>query len=215
MEKEIVKQDDVRAVTTLPVEQSVVLVGCMNPRVIGSVESAAKEQGVEVVRLSDKVVADYLKVKGKRVADATETTLGAFLADASNRVTAEQQATKLWTVMTGSTRVEEAEGMTFTETQVVRRTNLSHKTANELFNLLRAFGLLEWTNVKKREFTLHFFKKYIHAAIENDVLAMSKATGSDVLRYKKSLEGDVNLTPEEREAKLVALKEAVLSGLNF
>lgn len=213
MEKETVKEK----VETAPLApgQAVVLVGCLNPKMIKSINTAAKKQGVEVVMLSDKVVTDYLQVKGVAVPDAEAVTLEAFLADASNRVTAEQQATKLWTVMMGNTGVENAETVKFTETEVVHRTSLTHKTANELFNLLRAFGLLEWTNIKKREFTLHFFKSYVHSAIQNDVMAMSKATNSDILRFKKSLESDTNLTDEERKTKLASLKDAVLSSLNF
>lgn len=211
MEKETVNGK----VAPLAPAQSVVLVGCLNPRMIKSINTAAKKQGVEVVTLNEKVVTDYLSVKGISVPDAEGVTLEAFLSNAGNRVIAEQQATKLWTVMTGSTGVENAEGVKFTETEVVRRTTLTHKTANELFGLLRAFGLFEWTNIKKREFTLHFVKTHIHSAIQNDIMAMSKVINNDILRYKKSLAGDEGLTPEEREAKRMALKQAVLSSLDF
>lgn len=213
MENEIVKEK----VETAPLApgQAVVLVGCLNPKMIKSISTAAKKQGVEMVMLNDKVVTDYLQVKGVKVPDAEAVTLEAFLADASNRVVAEQQATKLWTVMMGNTKVENAETVKFTETQVVHATSLSHKTANELFNLLRAFGLLEWTDFKKREFTLHFFKSYIHSAIQNDIMAMSKAVNNDILRFKKSIESDTNLTDEERKNKLAAMKDAVFSSLNF
>ena len=182
---------------------------------IKSINTEAKKQGVEVVMLSDKVVTDYLKVKGVDVPDPEAVTLEAFLADASNRVTAEQQATKLWTVVMGNQGVEHAEEVTFTETQVCHATTLTHKTANELFNLLHAFGLLEWVNPKKREFRLHFFKSYIHSAIQNDVVGLAKTVNNDILRFKKSIESDTNLTDEERKTKLATLKDAVLSSLNF
>lgn len=207
---EVVKQEEVQAPG-----QSVVLVGCLNPKMIKSINTEAKKQGVEVVMLSDKVVTDYLKVKGVDVPDPEEVTLEAFLADASNRVTAEQQATKLWTVVMGNQGVEHAEEVTFTETQVCHATTLTHKTANELFNLLHAFGLLEWVNPKKREFRLHFFKSYIHSAIQNDVVGLAKIVNNDILRFKKSIESDTNLTDEERKTKLATLKDAVLSSLNF
>lgn len=216
MEKEIVKNET--APSSLPLEQSVVLVGCMNPRMTRSIAAAAKRQGVEVVRLTDDAVRDYLKVKeGGKAGEqsVSEATLEAFLADTSNRITAEKQAEKLWAVMTGKTDIEKAADTRFTETAVVRATTLSHRTANELFNLLRAFGFLEWTNLKKREFVLHFSKNSIHTAIETDVMAMSTATASDILRYKKSLEADENLTPEERASKLAVLKDAILAKLSF
>ena len=212
MENEIVKE---KVESPLAPGQSVVLVGCLNENMIKAINTVAKEQGVEVVMLSSQVVADYLKVKGVDIPDAESVTLETFLADESNRIVAEQQATKLWTVLVGNTDVENAENVTFTETEVVHRTSLSHKSANELFNLLRAFGLLEWVNPKKREFTLHFVPSFIHSAIVNDVMNMSKATSNEILRYKKAIESDKNMTDEERNTKLAALKDSVLSSLNF
>lgn len=212
MENEIVKE---KVESPLAPGQSVVLVGCLNENMIKAINTVAKEQGVEVVMLSSQVVTDYLKVKGVDIPDAESVTLETFLADESNRIVAEQQATKLWTVLVGNTDVENAENVTFTETEVVHRTSLSHKSANELFNLLRAFGLLEWVNPKKREFTLHFVPSFIHSAIINDVMNMSKATGNEILRYKKAIESDKNMTDEERNTKLAALKDSVLSSLNF
>ena len=205
-----VKQEEV-----LTPRQSVILVGCMNQKMIKSVTTAAKKQGVEVVMLNDKVVTDYLKVKGVEVPDAEAVTLDSFLSDASNRIVAEQWAAKLWAVMMGNTKVEGAEEVEFNETQVVHRTTLSHKKANELFNLLRAFGLLEWTNPKKRVFKLHFSKTHIHNAIHNDILEVSKAINSDILRYKKSIESDSELSEQERKEKLASLKNAVITSLNF
>ena len=206
----VVKQEEI-----LTPGQSVILVGCMNHRMIKSVTTAAKKQGVDVVMLDDKIVIDYLKVKGVDVPDAEAVTLEAFLADEGNRIVAQQQATKLWTVLMGDTAIENAENRTFSETEVVHSTNLSHKKANELFNLLRAFGLLEWVNLKKREFVLHFVPSFIYSAIRNDVMNMSKATSNEILRYKKAIESDKNITDEERKIKLAALKDSVLSSLNF
>lgn len=188
---EVVKQEEV-----LAPGQSVILVDCMNQKMIKSVTTAEKKQGVEVP-------------------DAEAVTLDSFLSDASNRIVAEQQAAKLWAVMMGNTEVEGAEEVEFTETQVVHRTTLSHKRANELFNLLRAFGLLEWTNPKKRVFKLHFSKTHIHSAIHNDILEVSKAINSDILRYKKSIESDSELSEQERKEKLASLKNAVIASLNF
>ena len=214
MEKEIVKE---KVDTTKPLTpgQAVVLVGCLNPKMIKSINTSAKKQGVEVVMLDDKIVIDYLKVKGVDVPDAEAVTLEAFLADEGNRIIAQQQATKLWTVLMGDTAIENAENRTFSETEVVHNTNLSHKKANELFNLLRAFGLLEWVNHKKREFVLHFVPSFIYSAIRNDVINMSKATNNEILRYKKAIESDKNISDEERKIKLAALKDSVLSSLNF
>lgn len=207
---EVVKQEEV-----LAPGQSVILVGCMNQKMIESVTASAKEQGVEVVMLSDKVVIDYLRVKGVEVPEVEAVTLEAFLADVNNRIVAEQQATKLWAVMTESTEVEWAEEVEFNETQVVHRTTLSHKKAKELFNLLRAFGYLEWTDPKKRMFKLHFSASNIHNSIRKDILEMSKAINNDILRYKKSIEADSELSEQERNEKLTALQNDVQSSLSF
>lgn len=195
-------------------EQRIVIVGCLNPDMIKTINTEAKNRGIEVVALSDKVVFDYLQVKGV-VAPSTAVTLDRFLGDESNRLVAEQQATKLWSILTGNTDVENSENITFTETQVVRNTSLTHKTANELFALLRAFGLFEWKNIKKREFILRFNKSYVHASIQNDIVNMAGALSNDILRFKHSLEADSTLTTEEREKKMEVAKNAVLTALGF
>ena len=213
MEKEIVKKEKAQEVLTP--EQRVILVGCMNPKLIKSVVMAAKKNDVEVVMLDNKVVTDYLKVKGVKTQDVESLTLEKFLSDSNNRIIAEQQAAKLWAILTNSTNVEWAENVEFTETEVCRKTTLSHSKANNLFNLLRAFGFMEWTDLKKRAFKLHFDKSYCYSAIQNDILAVSKTVNNDILRYKKAIEADEKINEEERKKMLAALKDSVLAAFEF
>ena len=209
------KTVETTVVATLPPEQRVILVGCMNPKMIKSVVGAAKRNDVEIVMLDDKVVTDYLNIKGVKTQNAESVTLEKFLSDSNNRITAEQQAAKLWAVLTGKTDVEKAEETEFTETQVCRMTTLSHSKANALFNLLRAFGLMEWTDLKKRAFKLHFDKSFCYSAIQNDILAVSKTVNNDILRYKKAIEADEKIDEKERKRMLAALKDSVLAAFEF
>ena len=209
MEKETVQET-----ASLTPDQKVLIVGCTNAKVKKSVQALAKRNDVELVFLDDKVVYDYLNVKGVKT-NVEKDTLEQFLSNANNRITAEKQAEKLWAILTGATEVEKAEEQTFTEKQVCSRTTLSHSQANNLFNLLRAFGLFEWVDMKKREFKLHFDKSYCYSAIQNDILAVAKAINADIIRYRKAVESDERVDEKKRNEMMDALKNTVFASFDF
>ena len=111
-------------------EQSVLIMACLEPQVAQKAMAAAKERGVEVVILEDKVIHDYLDMKTKK-----PESLGEFLSNTSNRLQAEQNRTKLWMIVTGGAPVEQASTRIITETEVVKKTTLSHGQAKAMFNL--------------------------------------------------------------------------------
>ena len=49
----------------LPAEQSVLIMACLQPEVSRKVTDYAKEKGVEVVILEDRVIHDYLSVRDR------------------------------------------------------------------------------------------------------------------------------------------------------
>ena len=210
MEKENVKENEPKVTP----DQKVLIVGCTNSKVKKSVQALAKRNDVDLVWLDDKIVFDYLEVKGVKV-EVQKETLDKFLSSVSNRVTAEKQAEKLWAILTGTTNLEQAEEQIFTEQMVCKKTTLSHSKANQVFNLLRAFGLFEWVNIKKREFKLHFDKSYCASAIENDVVAVGRTINLDILRYKKALEGDERLDEATRKEKIEGLKNTLFALFDF
>lgn len=190
-------------------EQSVLIMACLEPQVAQKAMDAAKERGVEVVILEDKVIHDYLDMKTKK-----PESLGEFLSNTSNRLQAEQNRTKLWMIVTGGAPVEQASTRIITETEVVKKTTLSHGQAKAMFNLLRAFGLLRFTK-GTHEFVLNFDKNDCHKTIETEVLSMSEVMNNDILRFKNSIESDTSLSEEQKKQKYDEFKNSVCESLRF
>ena len=190
-------------------EQSVLIMACLEPQVAQKAMAAAKERGVEVVILEDKVIHDYLDMKTKK-----PESLGEFLSNTSNRLQAEQNRTKLWMIITGGAPVEQASTRIITETEVVKKTTLSHGQAKAMFNLLRAFGLLRFTK-GTHEFVLNFDKNDCHNTIETEVLSMAEVMKNDILRFKNSIESDTSLSEEQKKQKYDEFKNSVCESLRF
>lgn len=190
-------------------EQSVLIMACLEPQVAQKAIDAAKERGVEVVILEDKVIHDYLDMKTKK-----PESLGEFLSNTSNRLQAEQNRTKLWMIVTGGAPVEQASTRIITETEVVKKTTLSYGQAKAMFNLLRAFGLLRFTK-GTHEFVLNFDKNDCHNTIEMEVLSMAEVMNNDILRFKNSIESDTSLSEEQKKQKYDEFKNSVCESLRF
>lgn len=190
-------------------EQSVLIMACLEPQVAQKAMAAAKERGVEVVILEDKVIHDYLDMKTKK-----PESLGEFLSNTSNRLQAEQNRTKLWMIITGGAPVEQASTRIITETEVVKKTTLSHGQAKAMFNLLRAFGLLRFTK-GTHEFVLNFDKNDCHNTIETEILSMAEVMNNDILRFKNSIESDTSLSEEQKKQKYDEFKNSVCESLRF
>lgn len=198
--------------TKLPAEQSVLIMACLQPEVSRKVTDYAKEKGVEVVILEDRVIHDYLSVRDRE--DKEVRSLGDFLNDTSNRLHAEDQCVKLWMILTKGQPIENAEQRVFTRTEVVKATNLTHNKADQVFQLLRAFGMLRFTK-GTHEFVLNFSKKKCHDTIKTEVLAMCKALNNDILRYKASIEADTELTKEQKDEMYKELQRAVDETIEY
>lgn len=141
-------------------------------------------------------------------------SLGEFLSNTSNRLQAEQNRTKLWMIVTGGAPVEQASTRIITETEVVKKTTLSHGQAKAMFNLLRAFGLLRFTK-GTHEFVLNFDKNDCHKTIETEVLSMAEVMNNDILRFKNSIESDTSLSEEQKKQKYDEFKNSVCESLRF
>lgn len=200
--------------TKLPAEQSVpvLIMACLHPEVSRKVTNFAKEKGVEVVILEDRVIHDYLSVRDREGKE--ERSLGDFLNDTSNRLHAEDQYVKLWMILTHGQPIENAEQRVFTRTEVVKATNLTHNKADQVFQLLRAFGMLRFTK-GTHEFVLNFSKKKCRDTIKTEVLAMCKAMNNDILRYKASIEADTELTKEQKDEMYKELQRAVDETIEY
>lgn len=211
-EAEIEKSpDEFVAKPKLTAEQKVMMMACLNPIVSSAAINAAKENGVEVVILEDRVIHDYLSTKGKK---EEGISVADFLNNTSNRLHAEDQCVKLWTILTGGASIEIADECTFTRTEVVRKTNLTHSKAAQVLQLLHAFGML--TFVKGgHEFTLNFSKNKCHDTIKTEVLAMCQAMNNDILRFKASIESDKKMTEKEKSEIYEAFRNTIEESIKF
>lgn len=194
-----------------PAEQSVLLMACLHPRVAQSVNEAAKQHGVEVVILEDKVIYDYLDSR-KEVAN--KNNLGNFLNDTTNRLQSERNAVTLWAILTGNAPIEQADETVFTRTQVCKMTKLTHSKADNALNSLQIFGMLEYTK-GNYEFRLVFDKKRCHATIHTDVMAMAKILNNDIMRYKASIEADNDLTKEQKDEMYRELQKTIDATIEY
>lgn len=211
-EAEIEKSpDEFVAKPKLTAEQKVMMIACLNPIVSSAAINAAKENGVEVVILEDRVIHDYLSTKGKK---EEGISVADFLNNASNRIHAEDQCVKLWMILTGGKPIEGVDDIIFTRTEVVRKTNLTHKKAEQVLQLLRAFGMLEYTK-GIHEFKLHFNPKRQHQTIQTEIISMCQAMNNDILRFKASIESDKKMTEKEKSEIYEAFRNTIEESIKF
>lgn len=193
-------------------EQMVIVYACKHPEVEEAVVSACTAANVEMVRLEDRVITDYLASKQAVTEREKEADrMQRFLQSESNRQFAEQQGVRLFTIVTGETDVAKSEEIEITENEVCHKTTLSHSQAHRLFDILRAFGILEFTGIRK--FKLHFSAERRHKTILTEVEAVSKILKSDIMRLRNSLSSEDSISVETREQYEQAIRTAVEEAL--
>ena len=205
MENEVEKQ----------LENNVVLIGCINNTLKSSIVKKARDENAQIVMLEDKVVYDYLNLTGVGIKDVENKKLSDFLSNVTNQQIAQHQTGKLYTIITGSTDFSKSCNINFTEQDVCKHTNLSHRRANKVFDLLRAFGLFEWVDRKNRVFRLNFEKSCIYNGAENDVIAMTHVIKADIVRYQELIKSDDVMNNEQKEEKINSLKNNIRTLLSL
>lgn len=189
-------------------EQSVLIMSCLNPSVSKLAIDAAKKEGLQVVILEDNVIYDYLE-RSQKSQDLSE-----FLSDTSNRLKAEDDARRLFAILTNGGNIEESEGMVFTKTQIVKKTNLSHSKAESVIELLRAFGLIRLVKgIQEFEFT--FSHDMRRKSIRDEIMGMLKVMNTDVQRYRASIYNDDSLTTEQKHELYKEFQKSFDEGLEF
>ena len=159
---------------------------------------------LELVRLDGKVITDFFKMKAEQQeVTSQEEKIKQFLQNQDNRRFAEQQAVKLYKILTNGDPLENAEQHIFTEYEVCKYTNLSHNKARQLFDLLKAFGILEFTphgdkrHPNKMPFVMHFTEERCRETIFTEFQSVALMLKDDVLRMRSRLKADANVTPEQ------------------
>lgn len=195
MGKEVKKVEE----KPLSAEESVLIMSCLNSKVAKAAIKSAKENNVEVVILEDKVLHDYLKTKQSNV----NSSIGDFLNNTSNRLQAKAQAVKLWNILFPGNDYEKTttDTLVFTRAEVTRKTSLSHKEAESVLSLLRAFNYIEFVK-GNYEFVFTFDKEIQREIIGKGIKALIDAVATDLIRYKNIIFDDDNLTEEQKKEKL-------------
>lgn len=189
-------------------EQSVLIMACLNDEVSRIAKEAAEKRGVEVVLLENKVIKDYIDAKNN------SRNLDEFLKNTSNILRAKQNRDKLWKILTGGISPESSKEVIFTETDVVKKTTMSHSQAKALFNLLRVFGLLRFVE-GGHKFVLNFSKEDCLNSIRKDSMDVVESMNDNILRFKNNLYSDDELSDDDKEKKYNEFKNKIFGSLHF
>jgi hypothetical protein len=187
-------------------EKKLLTIACGDKDLLQEITKLAADRKIDVAIVDESRFQEN-KVQESNTPDLK--TIDGFLSNDENRQIAEAQAKKLYTIMTRGASIEKASEFRFTQKMIVRETTMSHKQAIELFDLLRAFSLMEWTNIKKREFMFTFNKEQCLSSIEKDIINLSGAVATEVIRYKNYLK-TMDFTEEEKKNKMKELHKTAI-----
>ena len=161
-------------------------------------EIVKKHEGIEIIRLEDRLLDDLISQKSKE--ENKPQTVEEFVADEGNRNAAETKALSLWNMLTNNQDLVESDKRIFTSAEVTARTNLSHSKLKNLLELFDLFGLVEFVNGKRHEFKLIFGEKTKQANVYADIIQDVTNLNDDIARYKATFKD------EEKEKAVEELK---------
>lgn len=206
VKKTTVKKDEKVQEPSSTVEKTVFIYATNDDKLKEVVEKSVN-QNVDVVKLSDKVLEDYLAMNKKY------KTVKDFVSNADNRLDTKNKAEKLYYILSRGTAIEESKNMVFTMKQAVSETTLTWKTAQQLMELFKAFGFVEFT-VPNREFRFIFSENDIQVRIEMEIAETMKLLQNDLERLRASLNSvgkTVNL--QETEKRIAEIKKKITRSL--
>lgn len=161
-------------------------------------EIVKKHEGIEIVRLEDRLLDDLVNKQSKE--ENKPQTVEEFVNNEENRNAAEIKALSLWNMLTDNRDLSECNNRIFTSAEVVTRTNLSHNKLKNLLELLDLFGLVEFIEGKRHEFKLIFGEKTKQANVYADIIKNITNLNDDIARYKAIFNS------EEKEKAVEELK---------
>lgn len=170
------------------------------------------------VTSSDKTAADNLPVgaekPSKQAAAAPQgQSMNDFIRNEENRRTAYAHALNLWKIVAKNSPIENSSSVIISETEVCKKTTLSHSKARQLFDVLRAFGYLR--NIDKLHFTLIFDKEEQRRVVEVEATSLATALSDEINRFKAILLADKDLNEDERKKKYEEFKDIVNKSILF
>lgn len=161
-------------------------------------EIVKKHEGIEIVRLEDRLLDDLVNQQSKE--ENKPQTVEEFVNNEENKSAAETKALSLWNMLTDNQDLSECNNRIFTSAEVTTRTNLSHSKLKNLLELFDLFGLVEFVNGKRHEFKLIFGEKTKQANVYADIIQDVTNLNDDIARYKAAFKD------EEKEKAVDELK---------
>ena len=141
-----------------------------------------------------------------------------FLNNPFHRMQAEQNAARLYMMVTGETDLQNCDEKVITEMDVCKKTTLSHKQANNLFDVFQMFGIIEF--VEPRKFKFIFSNERRMETILTGIGATLNILKTDILRFTAILESkkvgeNKEEIPEFTEEQIKAYKTRLNSMVEY
>lgn len=187
----------------------VLIYGATNENVIKAIEAISKDCNVELVRLEDKVLTDYLNSKKVAENAPKAVTVDEFINNSENRKIAEEKAFYLWNILTQNAKTDLAINRIFTKSEVVNKTTLTNKKLGELLEMLQLFGLVVFTK-GNYEFRFIFGEELQKAEAYADIVDAITTLNVEITRYKSFYKTD-----EEKEKAIDELKNNFKELIKF
>lgn len=193
-------------------QKNVLMIACEDKQLLEEITKIATERNIDVAVVDSSVLKQNL-TKNK-VADTTPDieTMDKFLANDENRQIARMQAEKLYAIMTGGGKQEDADKFVFSQKQIVHATTLSNKKFQELFNLLKAFNYVDLVDNKKHTLKFTFDQQQCLDCIVRDVRNLSKLVAVEVVRYKNYVKSITDYTDEQKEELYNKIRKTVIDN---
>jgi len=181
--KRVASEKDVK---TMKPEEGVLIMACLNPTVAKTSIECAKQNGVKVVILEDKVIYDYLKAEADK--QSNKDAISVFLSNESNRGMAKKHQMKLWNILTKGAALEKSKDLYFTRTDVTHLTTLSHSRASEVLQMLNAFGYIEYSDEKCFRFKFVFSDEDIVKRFRDELSSVTDICVASFMKYESAAE---------------------------
>lgn len=175
----------------------ILIFGATNETVIKAIETIGKENNVELVRLEDKVLEDYIKRQSK--AENKPATVEEFINNPENKKAAESKAFYLWNLITNNAKTEQSINRIFTKSEIVKKTTLTNKTLGELLQMLHLFGFIVFEK-GNYEFRFVFTEELRKSESYADIVEAVAILNVEISRYL-SLQGEEDRSKAVEELK--------------
>ncbi len=220
MSKKQTKSPEERIAVPSPKPETLIALLCTkNEDFRNEVLELANKHNINVAQFSDELLEGswLLNAKVKTNHDKLRTEMEFAIKDENMRKASYNQATKILEVITNGTVLpDKCKEIYFTQTELVKKSTLTHKQAAELLDALQKTGRVHWIN-KKRQFQLVFNEseslQYVYDALEHDLEIckdlMVKYTSLVQSALKTSENGSESINKKEQQRLLTKVKNLV------